>query len=300
MKGDGGTAVATCMPDSPPELATIVIGYRAPADLVGAVRSLLDQSEPTEILVVNSGGGDIATLLAGARISVPTLGFGERLRVGAARNAGIGATSAPYVAFLASDCRARPGWVAARLARHRSGERAVASAVVNSRPDSLIATAAHVSLFMRRLPGLPADMALRFGVSFDRRLFDEYGLFDETLETNEDTEYMRRLPEALRPCWEPAVLTEHRNETRFFAYLADQYRRGRRHGADAERVTGRPRWKIARDLMRQIRPARRLIAAGLAGEEHRRAVSAIPVLRLALLAQAFGVIVGPSSPVSAP
>jgi hypothetical protein len=52
--------------------------------------------------------------------------------------------------------------------------------------------------------------------------------------------------------------------------------------------------------MRQIRPARRLIAAGLAGEERRRAVSSIPVLRLALLAQAFGVMVGPSSPVPAP
>lgn len=288
------------MPDNPPELATIVIGLRAPADIVEAVRSLLDQSEPTEILVVNSGGGDVATMLGRAGVSVPTLEFPERLRVGAARNAGIGATSAPYVAFLASDCRARPGWVSARLARHRSGDRAVASAVVNSRSDSLIAAAAHVSLFMRRLPGLPADLALRFGVSFDRRLFDEYGLFDETLETNEDTEYMRRLPDALRPCWEPAVMTEHRNETRFLAYLADQFRRGRRQGADAERVTGRPRWKIARDLLRQARPARRLVAIGLAGEERRRAVSAMPVLRLALLAQALGVIVGPPSPAVMP
>jgi glycosyltransferase involved in cell wall biosynthesis len=300
MKGDRETAVATCMSISPPELATIVIGYRAPADLIGAVRSLLDQSEPTEILVVNSGGGDIATLLGRAGISVPTLEYGERLRVGAARNAGIGATRAPYVAFLASDCRARPGWVAARLARHRSGDRAVASAVVNSRPDSLIATAAHISLFMRRLPGLPADLALRFGASFDRHLFDEYGLFDETLETNEDTEFMRRLPDALRPCWEPAVQTEHRNETRFFAHLADQFRRGRRNGADTARVTGRPQWKIARDLLRQAKPARRLVAIGLAGDERQRAVAAIPVLRLALLAQAFGVIAGPPPPVLAP
>src|SRR5690349_8243524 len=82
-------------------------------------------------------------------------------------------SSAPFVAFLASDCLACVGWATARLHRHRAGDRAVASAMVNSDPRNLVACAAHLTLFMRRLPGLTPDLALRYGASFDRRVFQE-------------------------------------------------------------------------------------------------------------------------------
>lgn len=48
-----------------------------------------------------------------------------RLLPGAVRNLGIAATSAPYVSFLAADCRAERGWAAGRLAAHRAGAPAV-------------------------------------------------------------------------------------------------------------------------------------------------------------------------------
>ena len=92
----------------------VVIGYRAPAELVGAVRSLLAQDVPLEILVVNSGGGDAAGLLARAGLSVRVVETEERLFAGGARNRGIENTAAPHVAFLASDCLACPGWASAR------------------------------------------------------------------------------------------------------------------------------------------------------------------------------------------
>ncbi|TIV99397.1 MAG: hypothetical protein E5V85_07860 [Mesorhizobium sp.] len=38
-----------------PELAVVVIGFRAPTDLVAAVRSVLGQNIPLEVVVVNSG-----------------------------------------------------------------------------------------------------------------------------------------------------------------------------------------------------------------------------------------------------
>ena len=74
-------------------------------------------------------------------------------------------------------------------------------------------------------------MALRYGVSFDRRLFEEYGLFDDTMRVAEDTEFLKRLPPELEPVWEPEVRTIHRNETRLRGLLIDQYRRGYRNGA---------------------------------------------------------------------
>ena len=84
----------------------------------------------SEIIVVNTNGGDALKLLRDAGIGVPVHQRAERLYVGAARNIGIAETKAPFVAFLASDCLAAPGWVSERVRLHRAGARAVASAVL--------------------------------------------------------------------------------------------------------------------------------------------------------------------------
>src|SRR5262245_23107276 len=86
-----------------------------------AVKSLLKQEPLVEIVVVNSGGGGMAALLARHGIDVPVIEREEKLYAGAARNIGIRATLAPCIAFLASDCRATRGWARERLAAHRRG-----------------------------------------------------------------------------------------------------------------------------------------------------------------------------------
>ena len=83
-------------------MVVLVVGASELA--VDAVRSLLTQDPPVEILVVNSGGGGMAARLAAHGLDVPVIEREERLFVGGARNIGIEATRAPYVAFLASDC----------------------------------------------------------------------------------------------------------------------------------------------------------------------------------------------------
>lgn len=275
-----------------PELAVVVIGFRAPAELVAAVRSLLAQNIPLEVVVVNSGGGNAQALLADAGLAVPVIEFEQRLFAGAARNSGIAATKAPFVAFLADDCLAYPRWAEVRLRHHREGAATVASAIVNSHPRNLVACAAHLVTYMRRLPGLPDEKAQRYGVSFDRRLFDQYGLFDERLASGEDTEFMARLPEAMRPVWEPRILTIHRNETRLLDMLADQYRRGRRYGAylgslDAEKPQ-RPFRKVFRDR----RNVAKLARAGLSGTERTFAMMSLPIVWLALFAKSLGAVAG--------
>jgi glycosyltransferase involved in cell wall biosynthesis len=279
------------MPDKP-ELAVVVIGYRAPAQIVDAVASLLDQGLPLEIVVVNSGGGSVQALLGAAGIELPVIEVERRLFVGAARNLGIAATRAPFVAFLADDCTACPGWAEARLQRHLAGDRTVASAVVNSHPRNLIACAAHLTMFMRRLPGLPADRALRYGVSFDRRLFDEYGLFDETMLAGEDTNFLERLPQALRPVWEPRVQTVHRNETRLLRLLADQYRRGYRSGDYLAAFADKKPLRHFRDTFRDRRNVRKLAKIGLSGRDRAFAMLSLPIVWLALLVKSAGVCAG--------
>src|SRR5437879_6998899 len=126
------------------ELACVVLSLCNEPGLVAAVRSLLAQDTPAEIVVVNSGGGDPGATLREAGISIEVTTRHERLNPGAARNLGVAGTRAPYVAFLAADCIAEPGWVSGRLRGHRSGALAVASAVTYAGPHSSYALASYL------------------------------------------------------------------------------------------------------------------------------------------------------------
>ena len=275
-----------------PELAVVVIGFRAPAELVAAVGSVLGQNIPVEVVVVNSGGGDVQALLGRAGLDVRVIEVELRLFAGGARNIGLAATQARFVAFLAADCLACPGWAAVRLHHHRQGAATVASAILNSHPRNLVACAAHLVMYMRRLPGLSAEKALRYGVSFDRALFDRYGLFDEHMVLGEDTDFMARLPDAMQPVWDPRILTIHRNETSLSGLLADQYRRGRRFGAYLRSVEGEKPLRPFRRIFRDRRNAGKLAKEGLSGKDRTFAMLSLPIVWLALFAKSLGSAVG--------
>jgi len=210
-----------------PELAVVVLSVGAPPELRAAIDSLLRQSEPLEIVVVNSGGGSLADLLPEGQ-AIRTVEVPELLWPGAARNAGIRATRAPWVAFLASDLVAAPDWAAQRLALHRAGKASVASAVSNAQAGNIFAWAAHVTLHARRMAGLPKRRAHRYGASYARSLFDRYGLFREELRIGEDTEFHRRMRRRDRPVWAPQVVAAHRYPQTWRQLIDDHKLRGER------------------------------------------------------------------------
>ncbi|HSN89152.1 MAG TPA: glycosyltransferase, partial [Thermoanaerobaculia bacterium] len=236
------------------DLACVVLGLGNPPELPAAVRSLLEQGEPVEVVVVNSGGGGAAASLSAVGLDVPVIEIPERLLPGAARNRGIAATRAPFVAFLAADCLAEPGWAAARLRAHRAGVPAVASAVTNPFRRNLAAWASYVVLFSRRMPGAPPADALRYGVSYERTLFDRFGLFREDLRGGEDTELHQRMAGEVAIAWEPAVRTAHRHPRRVAVLLADQYRRGARMAGAWGRLQGPRPAQVAADALRRLPP----------------------------------------------
>lgn len=209
-----------------PQLAVVVLALGAPLEAVDAVQSVLDQKCRIELVVVNSGGGGMAQLLARHGLTVSVIECQERLYVGAARNIGIKATRAPYVAFLAADCMATTGWASCRIGAHHLGAPAVGSAVANPDPRSPIAWASHFVLWSRRTPG--ARKGLAYGASYDRRLFEEHGLFREDLRIGEDDEFHDRLPPDQKPVWNSAIHTMHRNPTRLVRLISDQFDRGGR------------------------------------------------------------------------
>jgi len=209
------------------ELACVVMSLGCEPGLVGAVQSLLGQSEDIEIVVVNSAGGEPAAVLAAAGLTVPVVNRPERLFPGAVRNLGIEHTTAPYVAFLEADCLAQPGWAAGRLREHRSGVPAVACALTNAYPDSLSAWAALLLFHAGRSPVAPAKMRLLYGLSLDRTVFEQYGEFREDLRAAEDTEFRERLAGEVQIVWAGDVVSAHRYPTRFSNLVSEAFRRGR-------------------------------------------------------------------------
>jgi glycosyltransferase involved in cell wall biosynthesis len=222
-------------PDPSPSISVVVMGYRNRATIVESVKSVVAQEspEPFEVIVVTSGGDDSAALIRERLPGLTVIESPRRLFPGATRNAGVAATEAPLVAFLAADCLATPGWVSGRLAAHAQGYRAVAGAVGVVPGAGPWAWASHYDLFCARLPGRRAgvvrgpDPAANVS-SFTRDLLEELGPFDESVETGEDTVAAAKCKDLCVDIWfEPSVLSLHRGPTSTVALVRDHVARHR-------------------------------------------------------------------------
>lgn len=250
-----------------PELAVVVLSYRNEGTILGAVDSLLAQDEPLELVVSHSGGGPTPALLNRHRPGVRVLASESQRLPGAARNAGVAATSAPHVAFLAGDCRALPGWATGRLRHHRAGAPAVASALLPA-ARSTASVAAYLLAQSWRMPHLPR-IAAPFprlyrspaaGASYGRRVLECHGPFEESLLAGEDTLFNDRLRDAGLPiAWAPDVVTEHFYPETVPAMLAEEYRRGRLRGS--LHGGGRRRWRAVYAARASIEPFLALVRA---------------------------------------
>ncbi len=274
-----------------PELACIVLALGNPPSVLDAVRSLLDQNEPCELVVVHSQGRGLAAALAAGGLAVTVIEREERLFPGSARNLGLAATRAPFVAFLAADCQAEPGWVAARLAAHRAGALAVASAVTHRARRNLAAWASYVSLFARRMPRVPPEQALRYGASYARSLFERIGPFRDDLRAGEDTELHQRLASrGIEITWAPSVRTAHDHPQTLRALLSDQFRRGARSTASWARLHGPSPRAVAWNAIARTLPTLVLAWRSAEARDHKWLALSIPLLPAAALAYALGAL----------
>lgn len=275
-----------------PALAVVVLSYRNDETIRAAVESLLGQAIPLEIVVSHSGGGATPALLAPYAGRVRVLSS-EAVRLpGAARNAGLAATRAPCVAFLAGDCTALPGWAAARLERHRRGAPAVASAMMPPASSS-VALAAYLLQHGSRMPHRDCGVRHYHGLSYARDVLERYGPFPEDLVHGEDTRVNQRLIAAgVTIVWAPEVLTAHRYPDGLPSLLAERRIRGRRRAAFDPAPARRARLLAqiaAEGPLSLLRAARSGSPVSL-----RRAAAAAPAVAIGAVATALGVVEGPA------
>jgi len=271
-----------------PELACGVLSRAGGPRLAEAVRSLLEQSEPLEVVVVNSDGGDPEATLREAGIVVPVISFERRLFPGAVRNVAIEATKATFVAFLAADCLAEPGWAAGRLREHRSGATAVACAMASVTPTSASSNASLLLQHNRRLPDTAPAERLLYGLSYSRDALERLGGFREDLRIGEDTRLNDRLREEAEPIWAPDVRCAHRYPTTVLALLHDLYSRGRRRAA-MRRVEGESfSWPFVWNAVKNARRSADQARLTTDPLQRRQLLDARPLLKPGALAYAVG------------
>ncbi|MCU0826787.1 MAG: glycosyltransferase [Tabrizicola sp.] len=237
------------------DLVTIVIGYQSQPGLLPAVRSLLDQDTATEIVVVNSGGGEVLRDMAPVADRIRLVTCKTPLFVGAARNIGVAASRAPFVAFLAGDCLARPGWVSSRLRHHRAGAAVVSSAIAPPDGAGLFAQIATGLTYANRAPDTPARLVQHYGLSYARWHLTQCGQFPPGLRVAEDTALNRVSRRFATPVWTPEVQTIHADPDTLRAVLADARGRGRRRvfvpplrnsaASAGETITAQVAWRLA-------------------------------------------------------
>lgn len=271
-----------------PRIAAVVMSYGPRSTLVDAIRSLQNQDVPAEIVVVHSGAGDVVTYLQNAGIEVRVVQSEKRLLPGATRNAGIAATSAPIVSFLADDCVAAPGALRERLKAHDSGARAVSSALLCHQPRNPCALAAHLSLYARRMPRAAPAVALRYGASYARTLFNEAGLFREDMESGEDTEFHQRLSEADQPIWRPEVQMTHFGVDTIDKLLTSQFSRGRRMASAWAAIGAYDKLAIARNAIARTSLIVRESFTVVDPEHRMSARFAVPLIACGNIAYACG------------
>jgi glycosyltransferase involved in cell wall biosynthesis len=271
------------------DVAVVVLSFGPRETLPAAVRSLTDQDVQAEVIVVHSGSGDPGSMLKAQGLDVPVVLSSDRLYPGGARNLGIERTTAPVVAFLADDCTAEPGWVRVRRDAHAAGHAAVASALVPHRPQHPTTLAVHLSRQLLRMPAIPPERALRFGVSYSRDTLLSVGPFDAGMPHGEDAVYNARLIERGIPIvWEPGIVTAHRGPERLRDALPELYRRGRGRVRVRAARGDVERTRFFRRFLQRMRFGRKWIPRVVAADQRRAVIIGAPAYALCIAATTLG------------
>lgn len=103
------------------ETAVVVPTLNSRDQLAGCLDALGEHAPDTEVVVVNGPSTDGTSGLARSHTAVDRLLEVAERNLNVARNAGIQATAADSICFVAQDSNVEPGWIEAVRTRHEDG-----------------------------------------------------------------------------------------------------------------------------------------------------------------------------------
>jgi glycosyltransferase involved in cell wall biosynthesis len=223
------------------DVSVIVPAYRADDTLPLCVDALLQQAFDGTFEVIVSASADseaeLPQLTSDPRLVV--LMSVPKLPAGNARNRGASRARGRLLAFTDADCVADPHWLERLVAASR-GTFAVAGAVVNGTPESVVGSAEYFVHLFEFHPSRPTHRtasrlgragAARHGATgsllIPRGLWDKYGPFREDMSATQDTLLTLRMAEDGLLTIANDAAVAHLGRTALASVLTRQFRQGK-------------------------------------------------------------------------
>jgi len=213
-------------------LSIVIPSYNSKAFIGHCLESLQEQvqSQPCEVIVVDSSPEDISPLIKERYPFVRTVHLAQQTYPGTARTIGIRASQAPVIAFTDTDCRVDGNWVKNVLAAHANGKQVVGGPVCNGTPWHPVGTAEYLLEFSELIPsqpGRPVRFIPTCNISFRRSVFDKIGKLEDSIKGS-DALFARQinlLGEKIH--FDPAIRIWHTNRKSLKKYLLNQFHCGK-------------------------------------------------------------------------
>lgn len=211
------------------KVSIVVPVYNRADMLADVITALLQQTHPSEIVVVDDGSTDNTADVAKA---YPVRYVHQENRgPAAARNKGFQMSTGQVVAFTDSDCIARPDWIEKLLEGFAHDDNGVVAGSYDiANPVRLLPRLIHEEIKGRHAEFKTHIRAFgAYNVAVKRNVFEDVGGFDESYRTasGEDNDLSYRiLASGHQILFKPDALVFHYHTERFGKYLKEQYRHG--------------------------------------------------------------------------
>jgi glycosyltransferase involved in cell wall biosynthesis len=219
-------------------ISIIIPSFNSELTIEKCLGSLCSQKNQSaeEIFLVDSSTDATPRIVREKFPQVKLIHLDQKTDPGTARNLGVRESKGELIAFIDSDCVAAEDWLEKISAAHRAGYRVAGGAVCNGNdPGNPVAWAGYMAEFREFLPEQPRREVPHIptcNISYQRSVFDQYGLFANIYYPQEDLVFntqLNRAGEAI--LFDPEIRVFHRHRTRLKDFL--------RHQAHIGRVTAR-------------------------------------------------------------
>jgi len=218
----------------PAKVSVIIPSYNSEETIDLCLDSVCGQdfSEDFEVIVVDSSTDNTPNIIRTRYPDVLCLHIDQKTDPGTARNIGAGRAQGDILAFIDSDCIARPGWIKNLVSLHQRMEHGViGGAVENANPESIVSISSYIAEFSDFLPTMHEGEFLHLptcNISYKKGVFDAHGGFDPRYYPQEDYYFHWRLSKAGEKIYfDPGVRVAHHHRTKWRPYVAHQLRIGR-------------------------------------------------------------------------